>query len=553
MSKADRRQILVTSALPYANGSIHLGHLLEYIQTDIWVRFQKLRGHQCIYVCADDAHGTAIMLRAEKLGITAEELIDNVQKEHQSDFANFLIEFDCYHSTHSEENRALSTSIYEQNRDKGYIVEREITQLYDEEKALFLADRFVKGECPHCGAVDQYGDNCEVCSSTYAATELKNPISVYSGSQPVERQSAQLFFDLPQFEPQLKAWIQSNQLQPEIANKLLEWFKDGLQQWDISREAPYFGFEIPDRPGKYFYVWLDAPIGYMASFAKYCHEQGITDFDTFWQANATTELHHFIGKDIINFHGLFWPAMLMGAGFRLPTAIHAHGFLMINGQKMSKSRGTFIKASTYLEHCGPEYLRYYFASKLTSRVDDLDLNLDDFVQKVNADLVNKLVNIASRVAKFISKQFSGQLASEFDQPELITAALDASETIADHFEARDFSKAVKHIMSLADQANAYIDDVKPWVLSKSDQTLEQERVQKIATTSLELFRILMIYLKPILPELSSKAEAFLNRPDQDWAALQSPLLGETINPFKPLLQRIDHSQVEGMVAAATEA
>lgn len=552
MSMTDTRHILVTSALPYANGPIHLGHLLEYIQTDIWVRFQKLCGHHCIYVCADDAHGTAIMLRAEKLGITPEELIAQVEKEHKADFDSFLIEFDRYYSTHSEENRILSNLIYERNRDKGYIVERDITQLYDEEKAIFLADRFVKGECPKCGAADQYGDNCEVCSSTYAATELKNPVSAYSGSKPVERQSSQLFFDLPQFEERLKDWIQSGQLQPEIANKLLEWFSDGLQQWDISREAPYFGFEIPDRPGKYFYVWLDAPVGYMASFKKYCEEQGSTEFDDFWNQDSTAELHHFIGKDIINFHGLFWPAMLMGANLRLPTAIHAHGFLTINGQKMSKSRGTFIKASTYRKHLGPEYLRYYFASKLTSKVDDLDLNLEDFVQKVNSDLVNKLVNIASRVAKFINKQFDSQLANEFDRPEIITLALAAAQPIKNHYEARDFSKAVKEIMTLTDRANEYIDDTKPWILAKSEINKDRAQVQMIATTALELFRILMIYLKPILPELASKAEHFMNRPAQDWSSLPHSLLGETVNRFKPLLQRVGAEQVAALVATSTE-
>ncbi len=552
MPPSAERTLLVTSALPYANGSIHLGHLLEYIQTDIWVRFQRLRNNNCTYVCADDAHGTAIMLRAEKLGITPEALIEQVKAEHEEDFAAFSISFDNYYSTHSDENKALATLIYERNRDKGFIVEREITQLYDEEKQLFLADRFVKGECPRCHAPDQYGDNCEVCSSTYAATELINPVSTYTGTTPVQKASTQLFFDLPQFEEMLKEWLKSGRLQEEVSNKLLEWFETGLQQWDISREAPYFGFEVPDRPGKYFYVWLDAPIGYMASFKNLCDRTETMEFDAFWQKGSNAELYHFIGKDIINFHGLFWPAMLEGADFRQPSAIFAHGFLTVNGAKMSKSRGTFIKASTYRDFLNPECLRYYFASKLTSRVDDLDLNLDAFAQKVNTDLVNKLVNIASRCAKFVNKKFDSQLADQFDQPELVEASLAAGDAIADHYEQREFSKAMREIMALADRTNEYIDAKEPWVLIKSEQEEDRSAVQRICTTSLELFRQLMIYLKPVLPELAERAEQFLNRPGQSWSDLPNSLLNASVNKFKPLLQRIDTAKIEEMVEASKE-
>ncbi|MBV1922167.1 MAG: methionine--tRNA ligase, partial [Pseudomonadales bacterium] len=398
------RDILVTSALPYANGPIHLGHMLEYIQTDIWVRYQKIRGENCTYVCADDAHGAAIMLKAEQLGLTPEQQIANVQKEHERDFAGFHVAFDNFHTTHSEENRELSSLIYQKNKDKGYIVDREITQLYDPEKEMFLADRFVKGECPKCGAADQYGDNCEVCSATYAATELKTPYSTISGSTPIEKPTTQLFFDLPQFQDMLKEWTRSGTLQEGMANKLSEWLEAGLQQWDISREAPYFGFEIPGYPGKYFYVWLDAPIGYMASFKNLCDRQEGLDFDHYWKKDSSAELYHFIGKDIINFHGLFWPAMLTGADYRTPTGVYSHGFVTVNGEKMSKSRGTFIKAETYLQHLNPEYLRYYYGVKLSNRIDDIDLNLEDFAQRVNSDLVNKLVNIASRCAGFIKKK-----------------------------------------------------------------------------------------------------------------------------------------------------
>ena len=461
------RRLLVTSALPYANGSIHLGHLVEYIQTDIWVRFQKSRGHDCIYVCADDAHGTAIMLKAEQNGISPEAQIANVKAEHQADFASFHIAFDNYHSTHSPENKAFSEYIYLKNRDGGHIATRPIRQLFDPEKQLFLADRFIKGECPKCGEKDQYGDSCEKCGATYAPTELKNPYSTISGATPIEKESEHYFFKLPDFEVMLKEWTRSGHLQSEVANKLGEWFESGLNDWDISRDAPYFGFEIPDAPNKYFYVWLDAPIGYMASFKNLCEQRGL-NFDDYWakDAETKTEIYHFIGKDIVYFHALFWPAMLDGAGFRKPTGIFAHGFLTVNGQKMSKSRGTFIKAQSYLDHLNPEYLRYYFASKLSGSVEDIDLNLEDFMFKVNSDLVGKVVNIASRCQGFIHKLFDGKLADTCAEPELLAQFIEVGATIAEHYENREFSKAVREVMALADKANEYIAQQAPWSLAK---------------------------------------------------------------------------------------
>lgn len=549
------RKILVTSALPYANGPIHLGHMLEYIQTDIWVRFQKLRGHTCVYVCADDAHGTAIMLKAEQLGRSPEEQIAIVKAEHERDFAAFLVNFDNYHSTHSEENRQLSELIYKRNRDKGYIVSREITQLFDPEKQMFLADRFVKGTCPHCGADDQYGDNCEACGATYEANELKNPRSTISGATPVLKANTQLFFDLPKFEGMLKEWTRSGRLQDGIANKLAEWLEAGLQQWDISREAPYFGFEIPDQPGKYFYVWLDAPIGYMASFQNLCARRPELSFDEFWGPDSTAELYHFIGKDIVNFHGLFWPAMLTGAEFRTPTAIFAHGFVTVNGAKMSKSRGTFIKAETYLRHLNPEYLRYYFAAKLTSHIDDIDLNLEDFAQRVNADLVNKVVNIASRSAGFITKQ-GGRLSARNAEPALLAEAQSRAQTIADWYEKREFGRAMREIMAIADRANQYIDEKAPWSLAK--QPGQEQEVLDVCTVGINLFRLLMIYLKPVLPKLAEQSEAFLNIAPLTWDDHQNLLLDHAINPFKPLMQRVDMKQIEaviedGRAEAAAEA
>ena len=547
---SEARKILVTSALPYANGSIHLGHMLEYVQTDMWVRYQKLRGNQAIYVCADDAHGSAIMLRAEKEGITPEQLIDGVRAEHMADFADFGVDFDNYHSTHSEENRELSASIYLALRDKGHIATRAVTQYFDPEKGMFLADRFIKGTCPKCGTEDQYGDNCEKCGATYSPTELKNPRSAISGAVPVLKASQHFFFKLPDFEAMLKQWTRSGALQEAVANKIAEWLDGGLQEWDISRDAPYFGFEIPGEPGKYFYVWLDAPIGYMASFKNLCSKRPELDFDAFWGKDSTAELYHFIGKDIVNFHALFWPAMLEGAGYRKPTAVNVHGYLTVNGQKMSKSRGTFIKARTYLDHLNPEYLRYYYASKLGRGVDDLDLNLEDFVQKVNSDLVGKVVNIASRCAGFIHKGNDGLLVAANPEPELWDAFQAAAPSIAEAYEARDFSRAMREIMALADRANAWIADKAPWALNKVEG--KQAEVQEICALGINLFRQLVIMLKPVLPKLAADAEAFLNVKPQTWADLSLPLANHQLNPFNPLLTRIEPAKIDAMVEASKE-
>ena len=545
------RRLLVTSALPYANGSIHLGHLVEYIQTDIWVRFQKSRGNDCIYVCADDAHGTAIMLKAEQNGISPEQQIANVKAEHEADFAGFHIAFDNYHSTHSEENREFSRFIYLKNRDAGHIATRPIHQLFDPEKQLFLADRFIKGECPKCGEKDQYGDSCEKCGATYAATELKNPYSTISGATPIEKESEHYFFKLPDFEAMLKEWTRSGRLQPEVANKLGEWFDSGLADWDISRDAPYFGFEIPDALNKYFYVWLDAPIGYMASFKNLCEKRGL-NFDDYWalDAESKTEVYHFIGKDIVYFHALFWPAMLDGAGFRKPTGIFAHGFLTVNGQKMSKSRGTFIKARSYLDNLNPEYLRYYFASKLSASVEDIDLNLEDFMFKVNSDLVGKVVNIASRCAGFINKQFDGLLSATCAEPELLAEFVNAGTTIAEHFESRDFGKAVREIMALADKANQYIDEKKPWALAKDPANKEQ--VQAVCSVGLNLFRQLITYLSPILPVTAAASQQFLNIDSLAWQAREQLLLSHKINAFTPLMTRVEKDKVQAMIEASKE-
>ena len=543
-----QRRILVTSALPYANGPIHLGHLLEYIQTDIWVRFQKLAGQNCIYVCADDAHGTAIMLKAEENGVTPEQQIANVKREHETDFADFLIRFDNYHSTHSEENRHYAELIFKRNQAAGNILEKEITQLYDPEKGMFLADRFVKGTCPKCGATDQYGDNCEVCGATYSAAELVDPYSTISGAKPVMKGVTQLFFNLPKFSDMLRGWLRSGSLQDSVANKLNEWLEAGLQPWDISREAPYFGFEIPGYPGKYFYVWLDAPIGYMASFQHYCNQHGI-DFDSYWAPDSDAELYHFIGKDIINFHGLFWPAMLEGAGFRKPTALNVHGFVTVNGAKMSKSRGTFIKARTYLDHLNPEYLRYYFAAKLTSKVDDFDLSLDDFVQRVNSDLVGKVVQIASRTANFVNK-FGGKLSAELDDAQLVADVQAAAASIAASYEAREFGRAMRDIMALADRGNLYVQEKAPWTLAKQEGN--EQQVLAVCTTALNVFRLLVLYLKPVLPELAEKAEAFLNIAPLAWADANQQLLNHQINAFTPLMQRIEPASIEALLAASRE-
>ncbi len=540
------RKILVTSALPYANGSLHLGHMLEMVQADIWVRFQKSRGHDCLYVCADDAHGTAIMLTAEKHGITPEEQIARIKAEHESDAAGFHIGFDNFYSTHSAENRYWSEEIYGRLKANGHIASRAIVQAFDPEKELFLADRFIKGSCPSCKAPDQYGDNCEACGATYTPADLIDPVSAISGARPVPRESIHFFFTLPALAGMLQTWIDSGTLQPQIANKLREWTDAGLQEWDISRDAPYFGFEIPGEPGKYFYVWLDAPIGYIASFQNLCERSG-RDFDSYWQAAADAELYHFIGKDIINFHGLFWPAMLHSAGLRTPTAIYVHGFLTVNGTKMSKSRGTFINAGTYLEHLDAEYLRYYFAAKLSGAVDDIDLNLEDFVQRVNADVVGKIVNIASRCAGFLRKGFANTTAGDCAEPALLQTFLDEGKAIATAYEQREFSKAIRAIVALADQANQYIDEKKPWVLAK-EAGCEQD-VHAVCSMGINLFRILMTYLKPVLPAMAARSEAFLQC-SLDWTALEGPLLGHELAPFQPLLTRVDPAAVEALLSAS---
>jgi methionyl-tRNA synthetase len=543
------RKILVTSALPYANGPIHLGHLVEYIQTDIWVRFQKQRGHQCHYVCADDTHGTPIMLKADREGITPEALIAKVSKEHIADFREFGVAFDNYHSTHSEENKIFSTLVYKRLRDAGYISSRSITQAYDPVKQMFLPDRFIKGECPKCGSADQYGDSCEACGATYSPTELKNAVSAISGEKPIEKESLHYFFNLADFTDMLRDWINAGHLQPEVRNKMSEWLEGGLQQWDISRDAPYFGFEIPDAPGKYFYVWLDAPIGYMASFKNLCEKQGL-DFDAYWAKESAAELYHFIGKDIIYFHALFWPAMLYGAQFRTPTAIFAHGFLTVNGEKMSKSRGTFITARTYLEHLNPEYLRYYFAAKLNAGVDDLDLNFDDFSQRVNSDLVGKVVNIASRCSSFIAKRFANKLSERCSEIALFEDFTKASLVIGEHYEAREFAKAMREIMVLADKANQYIDDKKPWLIAKEPE--KERELHEVCSMGINLFRLLVAYLKPVIPSLAENAENFLNISSQIWPSQAQPLVGQLINDFKPLMTRVDAEKIEAIVAASKD-
>jgi methionyl-tRNA synthetase len=538
-----KRKILVTSALPYANGPIHLGHLVEYIQTDIWVRFQKQRGHQCTYVCADDAHGTPIMLKADQLGKSPQELIDQVSAEHQRDFAGFMVNFDNYYSTHSEENRHFSALIYERLRDAGHITRRTITQAYDPVKNMFLPDRFIKGDCPKCGAKDQYGDSCEACGATYQPTELKNAYSAVSGATPIEKESEHFFFKLGDFEDFLRTWVNEH-VQSQMIHKLNEWFESGLQEWDISRDAPYWGFEIPDAPGKYFYVWMDAPIGYMASFKNWCDKNGV-DFDEYWKQDSDAELYHFIGKDIAYFHTLFWPAELKGAGFRTPTGVFCHGFLTVNGQKMSKSRGTFIMAETYLKHLRPEYLRYYFAAKLGSGIDDIDLSLEDFRYRVNADLVNKVVNIASRCAGFIQKKFDGMLDSELTYASLYHEAVAAGHGIAEAYEKREYARAMREIMHIADKANQYIDNAEPWVLAKQEG--KEAEVQASCTLGINLFRVIISYLAPVLPEVAKEACAFLKIDTLAWDAIEKPLLSHKINKFKPLMQRVDEATIEKLI------
>lgn len=543
-----QRKILVTSALPYANGPIHLGHMLEYIQTDIWSRYQKLRGHECHYICADDAHGTPIMLKAQQLGLAPEEMIAQVNKEHQQDFADFNIAFDNYHSTHSDENRVLASDIYLKLRANGYIKSKSISQLFDPEKSMFLPDRFVKGTCPKCKSPDQYGDNCDACGATYSPTELINPKSAVSGATPVMKDTEHFFFDLPAFEGMLKEWTRSGALQTEMANKLDEWFEQGLQQWDITRDAPYFGFEIPDASGKYFYVWLDAPIGYMGSFKNLCDKRPELSFDEFWAKDSKAEVYHFIGKDIVYFHSLFWPAMLHGSGYRQPNSVYAHGYVTVNGAKMSKSKGTFIKARAYLDHLDPEYLRYYYAAKLSSRIDDLDLNLEDFAQRVNSDLVGKLVNLASRTAGFITKRFDGKLAKITDTT-LTEAFLAKQEQIAEFYETREYGKAMREIMALADIANGFVADAAPWQMVKQDD--QQEAAHQVCSNALNLFRILVTYLKPVLPRLAQDVEAFFQQ-TLTWDGLAQDMAGHEISPFKAMMQRVELDKVNAMVADSKE-
>ena len=535
------RKIMVSSALPYANGSIHMGHLVEYIQSDIWARFQKLRGHECTYVCAADAHGTPIMIRARQDNISPEALVERVSAEQHEDLKAFGVAFDNFHTTHSPENEELVGRMYRALRDAGHIYTKTIEQAYDEKENMFLPDRFVKGTCPRCKSPDQYGDACEVCGHTYTPRDLIDPVSVLSDKPPVWRESEHYFFRLSDFGDRLRKWMADANLHQNVTSKLEEWFQAGLQDWDISRDAPYFGFRIPDTDDKYFYVWLDAPVGYLASFLHYCRERGAPDFEAYWKEDSKHEVYHFIGKDIVYFHTLFWPAVLEGSGMRKPTSVFAHGFLTINGKKMSKSRGTFISARTYLNHLNPNHLRYYYAAKLGPSMDDIDLSLDDFVARVNADLVGKLVNIASRCAGFISKGFDGQLADAHDDAELFERFVGESEAIAAHYERREYSKAMRLIMALADEANRYIEHKKPWVMIKDSAS--KDGVQSVCTQGLNLFRTLMIYLTPVLPALAEDVQKLFRDERWRWTDASRALLGGQINRYQPLLTRVDTKQV----------
>ena len=543
------RKILVTSALPYANGSIHLGHLVEYLQTDIWVRHQKMSNNHCTYICADDAHGTPIMLKARELNITPEKLIEKSKKEHIEDFNDFHIEFDNYYTTHSEENKILSELIYNNLKDKGVIERREIEQYYDEDEEMFLPDRYIKGTCPKCGEKDQYGDSCEKCGATYSSTEVIEPISVISNSKPIKKKTEHLFFKLSDYEKFLSKWLTDNRVQKEINNKMKEWLSDGLSSWDITRDKPYFGFNIPEEKEKFFYVWLDAPVGYIASFKNLCDKNSI-DYLEAWKKDSEVELYHFIGKDIAYFHVLFWPSMLEGAGFRTPTSVFCHGFLTVDGEKMSKSRGTFIKARTYLNHLNPEYLRYYFASRLTSKIDDIDLNFNDFVARVNSDLVGKVINIGSRCAKFINKDFDNTLASKSNNQSLISQILEEKSTIQKNYENRDFSKNIRLISSLADDVNKYIDDEKPWIKIKDKEN--NEIVQEICSDGINMFRVLVGYLKPVLPKIAENVEKLLRCSPIDWYNVDQLILEGKIETFKPIITRIDEKSIEIIKTEARE-
>ncbi len=544
---ASKRKIAVTYALPYANGSLHIGHLVGFIQTDIWVRFQKMRGADCLFLCGCDGHGTPIMIQAEKMQISPKQLITDIRLEQKKDLDDFLIELDNYYTTDSPENQALVETIFKRHLAKDNIHKHTIKQAFDPEKQMFLPDRYVKGECPRCGAKDQYGDSCEVCGATYTPTELKNPYSTLSGAKPIEKESEHYFFKLQNFETMLREWTRNGHLQDQVTNKLDEWFNAGLKDWDISRDAPYFGFNIPGEETKYFYVWLDAPIGYMASFENLAQTRPELQFADYWENNKKTELYHFIGKDIMYFHTLFWPALLSGADYRTPTAIFCHGFLTIDGQKMSKSRGTFIKGRTYLEHLKPEYLRYYLSTKLNDRIEDLDINFDDFMQRVNADLVGKFINIASRCASFLHKYFEGKCSKKLAEPSLFETFSKANASIAEKYEKREFSQAIRQIMALADLANQYIDEKKPWTAIKD--SAREEEVHEVCTMGINLFRILMIYLKPVLPEIAKKAEQFLNVAPLMWSDSEKPLLNHTLNPFIPLAQRLEKTQIDALKTA----
>ena len=545
-----KKQFLVTTALPYANGSFHIGHIMEYIQADVWVRTQRMLGHEVYFVCGDDTHGAPIMLKAESEGITPEQLVARVAEEHKRDWADFRISFDHWHSTHSPENRELAEMFYKKLDAHGLIAKKTIEQFYDPVKGMFLPDRYIKGECPKCGAKDQYGDSCEVCGAVYAPTELKNPYSALTGAKPIMKQSGHHFFRLsdPRCVEFLKEWTQApGRLQSEVANKASEWFVAGLNDWDISRDAPYFGFEIPGAPGKYFYVWLDAPIGYLASFKHWCGLQGI-DFDSFLKPDSKSAMVHFIGKDILYFHTLFWPAMLKFVGLRVPTHVFVHGFVTVDGEKMSKSRGTFINARSYLDHLkNPEYLRYYFAAKLNASMEDIDLNLDDFVARVNSDLIGKFINIASRCAGFISKKFDGKLADTLPKLDLITKLQNAAPGIIALYEALESAKAIREIMSLADLCNQYVDEMQPWALAKDPA--QAGKLHEVSSVSLNLFRFLALYLKPVLPKLADDVEAFLCIVPLTWEDAKTLLQGHAIKPYKHLMTRIEAKQIEELIAA----
>ncbi len=544
------RKILVTNALPYANGAPHLGHIVGNIQSDIWVRFQKMRGHDCLFVCGADAHGTPIMIQAQKLGLDTEQMVADITAQQQQDFSDFLIDFDNYYTTHSEENKMLVEEIFQRHVKGGNIIKRVIKQAYDPEKNMFLPDRYVKGECPKCGAKDQYGDNCEVCGSTYSPTDLINSYSTLSGAKPIEKESEHYFFKLQNYTDLLHEWTRNGHLQEEVTHKLDEWFDAGLKEWDISRDSPYFGFKIPGEADKYFYCWLDAPVGYMASFKNLCEKKSTLNFEEYWRKGSPTELYHFIGKDIIYFHALFWPAVLSGADYRTPTAIFSTGFLTIDGQKMSKSRGTFIKARTYLKHLPPEDLRYYFAAKLSDRIEDIDINFDDFAQRINSDLVGKFVNIASRCASFINNLFAGKLSAALSEPDLFKEFADSGESIAEKIDKLQYSHAIRQIMALADRANQYIDEKKPWSAAKDPTRMEE--VQDICSMGINLFRCLAIYLKPVLPQTAKNVENFLNVSPLCWDDCQQPLLNHTIKPFQPLINRVDKKEIDAMKEASKE-